>query len=407
MVEAKTAFNRCKTIKPKWGKMTPSNYSSSNINISINFQPFVSRIATESTAFLSSERLHRQFESQGKRMYSIFDAALALKNSNKSNKQPDAKKIGLALCPLIEKTTQPHPSRNNIMVTYQIRRCPRIDACSILTVGHTDRGRIKFQDKTEFTMPQKHILSCAFGYDSKKMHDACWESQIGLKEQALLGKYLHASVGASMPSGSCQLLRKKDHESFDWVEMIVMENWGLSTVENELYQKRLKQTNSLSIKRVLAVIIAMICAVKKILAAKMRAAKKGSLVHDVWSKFGAHYFALFATYMATCQSVVDGVMTAVTKPVISFLSVAPLHTSVKEGDNSDGFLPTADEAEVEEAVKFTAKEHYDHMTDLLSNFYGIEDPKNWITNQTADSASVNLKLAKRLGISHINVRTTS
>jgi hypothetical protein len=82
-------------------------------------------------------------------------------------------------------------------------------ACSILTVGHTDRGRIKFQDKTGFTTPQKHILSCAFGYDSKQMHDAYWESQVGLKKQELLGKYLHASVGASMPSGSCQLLKQK------------------------------------------------------------------------------------------------------------------------------------------------------------------------------------------------------
>ena len=181
-----------------------------------------------------------------------------------------------------------------------------------------------------------------------------------------------------------------------------MENWGLCTVENELYRKRLKQTNSFSIKTVRAVIIAMTCSVEKILAAEMRVAKKGSLVHDAWSKFGAHYFALFTTYMATHQSVVDGVMTAVTKPVISLLSVAPLHTPVKEGDNSDGFLPTADEAEVEEAVEFTAKAHYNHITNLLSNFYGIEYPKKWITNQTADSASVNLKLAKLLGVPHIN-----
>jgi hypothetical protein len=152
-----------------------------------------------------------------------------------------------------------------------------------------------------------------------------------------LGKYLNPSVGASMPSESCQLLSKKDHKLFEWVEMIVMENWGLCTVENELYRKRLKQTNSFSIKTVRAVIIAMTCSVEKILAAKMRVAKKGSLVHDAWSKFGAHYFALFTTYMAMHQSIVDGVMTAVTKPVISLLSVAPLHTPVKEGDNSDGF----------------------------------------------------------------------
>ncbi len=48
------------------------------------------------------------------------------------------------------------------------------------------------------------------------------------------------------------------------------------------------------------------------------------------------------------------------------------------------------------------KAHYDHITDLLINFYDIEDPTKWITNQMANSASVNLKLAKLLGISHIS-----
>ncbi len=171
------------------------------------------------------------------RMYSISDAALALKNANKSNKQPGPEKVVLALCPLIEKTTQPHPSGNGTMVTYQIRRCPRMDACSILMLGHTDRGRIKFQDEAGYSMPQKHILSCTFGNDIEHMLDAYWELQVGLKKQALLGKYLHPSVGASMPSVSCQLLSKKDHALFEWVEMIVMENWGLRTVENECTER--------------------------------------------------------------------------------------------------------------------------------------------------------------------------
>jgi hypothetical protein len=59
----------------------------------------------------------------------------------------------------------------------------------------------------------------------------------------------------------------------------------------------------------------------------MRVAKKGSLVHDAWSKFEAHYFALFTTYMAMLQSVVDGVMTAVTKASdISSICGSPPHT---------------------------------------------------------------------------------
>ena len=62
----------------------------------------------------------------------------------------------------------------------------------------------------------------------------------------------------------------------------------------------------------------------------------------------------------------------------------------------------SEEAEVEESIEFTAQAHYDHITDILMSFYDIEEPEDWITNQTADSASVNIKLAKLLGVAHIN-----
>ena len=144
--------------------------------------------------------------------------------------------------------------------------------------------------------------------------------------------------------------------------------------------------------------------VEEILAAEMKAASKGSIVHDAWSKFGVHFFALFATYKTT-REVVDeeGAVRLVTGPVISLLSVAPLHTPVRENVDSDGFLSTAEEAEVEskESTKFTAHAHFDHICDILQNYYGI-DPQCWLTNQTADSASVNISLALLLGVPHVN-----
>ncbi len=79
----------------------------------------------------------------------------------------------------------------------------------------------------------------------------------------------------------------------------------------------------------------MTCSVEDILAAKMKAAKRGSIVHDAWSKFGDHYFALFATYITQCETITGGVMATNTKPIISLLSVSTLHTSVKEGEGED------------------------------------------------------------------------
>jgi hypothetical protein len=136
----------------------------------------------------------------------------------------------------------------------------------------------------------------------------------------------------------------------------------------------------------------------------MREAGKGSIAHNAWSKFGVHFFALFATYLKT-REVVDeeGAIRLVTGPVISLLSVAPLHTPVRETVDSDGCLPTAEEAEVEseESCTFTVQAYFDHICDILSNYYEI-DPALWLTNQTADSASVNLALAVLLGIPHVN-----
>jgi hypothetical protein len=174
------------------------------------------------------------------------------------------------------------------------------------------------------------------------------------------------------------------------------------TVENKRYRKVLKHTFKFLIKTVCSVILAMTCSVEEILAAKMKAACRVSIVHDAWSKFGEHYFALLATYMATRETVIDGVMSIVAKPVMSLLSVAPLHTPVKEGGDDDGSADEADVADVTEACEFTAQVHCDHITDILSNFYCIEDVGKWITNQTADSPSVKLKLAKLLGIPHMN-----
>ena len=50
---------------------------------------------------------------------------------------------------------------------------------------------------------------------------------------------------------------------------------------------------------------------------------------------------------------------------------------------------------------FTAEVHESYICDILASFYGIE-VQTWLTNQTADSVSSNLKLARFLGVPHIN-----
>ena len=60
------------------------------------------------------------------------------------------------------------------------------------------------------------------------------------------------------------------------------------------------------------------------LKAEIAAADNLSIVHDAWSKFGEHYFALFATYKATRTSIVDDKLISKTAPVISLSCLLPL-----------------------------------------------------------------------------------
>ena len=81
----------------------------------------------------------------------------------------------------------------------------------------------------------------------------------------------------------------------------------------------MKHDNKFSIKIVRAVIIAMTRAVEVKLATEMKAAGKGSIVHEAWTKFGTHYFGLFSTYMVSRQYLVEGSMVTICKPIISLL----------------------------------------------------------------------------------------
>ena len=136
---------------------------------------------------------------------------------------------------------------------------------------------MKFRDKAGFTNPINHIMKCCFSNDKSIMIDAYWEARVGTKIQSNLGVFFQLptkSPGASI------IRTKKDNELFDWVEMIVMKNWEVCCVEDSLYRSKLKHDNNFSIKTVHAVIIAMTCAIEVKLATEMKAAGKGSIVHD-------------------------------------------------------------------------------------------------------------------------------
>ena len=101
------------------------------------------------------------------------------------------------------------------------------------------------------------------------------------------------------------------------------ENWPLSSVEDVLYQERMKHKHKVSVKTVREVLLGLPISIEEMLADEMKATGKGSIVHDAWAEFGDHFFGLFATYMVTRLELdEDGILNNTTKPVISLLSVS-------------------------------------------------------------------------------------
>ena len=140
--------------------------------------------------------------------------------------------------------------------------------------------------------------------------------------------------------------------------------------------------------------------IEKSLSLETKKAGKGSIVHDPWTKFGEHFFGVFATYTTSILELDEGVLTVVKKHVIPLLSVAPLHDLAVETDEEEDD-DEEDKEKVEESSTFTADVHYRNICDILTTYYSINIDK-WLTNQTADSASVNTELAKLFGIPHVN-----
>ena len=189
----------------------------------------------------------------------------------KSGKEPGAVEIVTTLCEFLQ--SESAPDKNGTMVNSQVQRCPKGNLCSIIFNG--ERGLLKFRDKAGYSNPLNHIKKCCFSDDKSIMIDAYWEAKVGTKIQSSLG----GSFQVPTKSPGASIIRtKKDHELFDWVEMIVMKNWAACCVEDSLYQSKMKHDNKFSIKTVRAVIIAMTCAVEVKLAAEMKAAGKGEMV---------------------------------------------------------------------------------------------------------------------------------
>lgn len=191
----------------------------------------------------------------------------------------------------------------------------------------------------------------------------------------------------------------KDIRLYKIIRMIIFENWPLSCVENSNYCDLLgleKGSNSTDFSRSLVrnVILVMRFLVEQKISAALKAAKIGSIIHDGWTKFSVHYMCLLVTIQPEKKP-----------PQILMLACSEL-PQIVEVEETDGqsFLQKMKERFVG-SDKFTAEVHVNFVKNRVFGQrlgFSHDELKSFLICQTADSASVNTRTAKLLGIPHIN-----
>ncbi len=175
---------------------------------------------------------------------------------------------------------------------FEIWRCPNGDRCKSYKDG------VRRGVKTGWSNVVSHLKTC---YNKTP-------TNAPLSANCAIYQLYHEKKGAKTKQSTIEsfvgstkeqsVVTDFDRELFDWIEMIVMENWPLSVVENLRYHEKLGHNNKFSIKTVSSMLLGMTLSVEKVIAAEMQSAGYGSIIHDGWTKFWVHYFGIFATYMS-------------------------------------------------------------------------------------------------------------
>jgi hypothetical protein len=112
-----------------------------------------------------------------------------------------------------------------------------------------------------------------------------------MKQHVYLNKFM--SSATQVQKLNYFFLTQQDPNMFDWVDMsVIVEGWPMTSMAIKRYHRLMKLQSRFCTNTVWTVILAMTVQVEEILAADLKVARKGSIVHDGWSNYDLHFFAL-------------------------------------------------------------------------------------------------------------------
>jgi hypothetical protein len=172
-----------------------------------------------------------------------------------------------------------------------------------------------------------------------------------------------------------------------WIKAITLKNMPIHHVEFPIQQDLVLYPHVKSSKTVLDTAHHLVMIVEEKIGRMMKKAPAGQILFDGYTISGQHYVALFASFILPYEVVVGNTKSILARHELCLLAVSPL--SSLDENNED-----------KELAEFNAKAHVNFFRTTFK-LYGI-DYDEWVLCQTADSAAVNIKIAKATHGLHIS-----
>jgi hypothetical protein len=192
----------------------------------------------------------------------------------------------------------------------------------------------------------------------------------------------------------------------DWLNMIIVKNWALSSVECKFHRNMCKHKHTFSVKRI-CMMMFILGEVVETKITKMLVNAKAVGLYDGFTRNSTHYVALYASFIEG-----EGSQVKPSTHRIILLGVSPMiaiddekvTADANETDtesNAESDVDPADEdAGTTYAFKFDAEHHVNHFKTILKA-YNHNNIQDLFVAFLSDNASVNRKTAKLAGLPHL------
>ena len=186
-----------------------------------------------------------------------------------------------------------------------------------------------------------------------------------------------------------------------WMQLVTIYNLPIHRLRDPNFCKLLVcNKNSPCYQTFVDTMLELSFIVEEKIAAEIKG-KKGTIMHDGWSKYARHYICLLASYLIP-NGKRDSEGQDIMEPVMTLLTC----TTLPHDDDDEANVGTEDDETTRAqlaATKVNAETHVRLFKQTFENL-GVGDMSNFVIGQVADSTALNPKIAKLLKFQHIACR---